>query len=401
MLVECDAAGAAIVPQGGNTGLVGGSVPLSGEIVLSLQRLRDVGPVDAAAAQVTVDAGTTLATVQEHAERAGFSFAVDLSARDSATIGGMIATNAGGVHVIRFGPMAAQVIGLEAVLADGKVLTHLGGLEKDNTGYDYSALLAGSEGTLGVITRARLRLHPKLPHRTVAMVACPSIGEAVRVVGVLRREVVALTAAEVIVGRAMDLVCRYLDASPPATSTSGDATAWLLVEAAAQSDPTDELAAGLETCGDLLDEALVATESAGQLRLWQYREAITEAISAAGVPHKLDVTLPAAMLASFVERVPSVVKAIDPANDTFLFGHIGDGNIHVNVLGDDLDDRIDDAVLGLVAECGGSISAEHGIGTAKKPWLHLNRTPAEIATFRAIKSALDPTGILNPNVLLP
>ena len=397
------AAGVAVVPQGGNTGLVGGSVPLAGEAVLSLQRLNRCEPVDELAAQVTLGAGVTLADAQAHAAAAGLSVGVDLAARDSATIGGMVATNAGGINVLRYGAMRAQVVGIEAVLADGSVVSHLAGLEKDNTGYDLGSLLAGSEGTLGVITRVRLRLHPVQPERATAMLAFRSAQDAVVAAAALRRSVGSLHALEAVFDAAMALVSAHLGTAPPVghLSTGG---AWLIAEAAARTDPSDELGAAVEELGDLVVDAAVALHPSARQRLWAFRENVTEAISAAGIPHKLDVTLPAARLAEFVDGVPDVVAAADPDAEPLLFGHLGDGNVHVNVLGPsgaEPAEQVDEAVLRYVADLGGSISAEHGIGTAKLPQLHLNRTPAELSAFRAIKTALDPQHLLNPNALLP
>ncbi|WP_419915427.1 FAD-binding oxidoreductase [Candidatus Poriferisodalis sp.] len=404
-----------VVPQGGNTGLVGGSVPLAGEAVLSMRRLDGCEPVDELASQVTLGAGVTLADAQAHVAASGLSVGVDLAARDSATMGGMVATNAGGINVLRYGAMRAQVVGIEAVLADGTVVSHLAGLEKDNTGYDLGGLLAGSEGTLGIITRVRLRLHPTQPERATALLAFETAADAVSAAAALRRSVAALHALEAVFEGAMALVSRHLGVTPPVGSLgkksgaapSDDAAtggAWLIAEAAARTDPSDELGAAVEELADLVVDAAVALDPAARQRLWAFRENVTEAISAAGIPHKLDVTLPAARLAEFVDGVPDVVRAADPDAQPLLFGHLGDGNVHVNVLGPDgaePSDAVDSAVLRYVAELGGSISAEHGIGTAKLSQLHLNRTEAELAAFGAIKRALDPAGLLNPNVLLP
>ena len=202
----CAAARVALVPQGGNTGLVGGSVPQHGEIVLSLRRLDGLGPVDAAAAQVTAGAGVTLARLQAHARAAGWEYGVDLGARDSATVGGTVATNAGGVHVLRYGSTRRQVVGVQAVLADGSVIDRLDGLEKDNTGYDLGGLLCGSEGTLAVVTAARLRLVPRPRHVVVALLAFDGVDDALAAVGALRQEVDALRALEFFEQRGVDLV---------------------------------------------------------------------------------------------------------------------------------------------------------------------------------------------------
>ena len=328
--------------------------------------------------------------------------AVDLAARGSATIGGMVATNAGGTRVLRFGPMRAQVAGVEAVLGTGEVVSHLGGLLKDNTGYDLASLLCGSEGTLGVVTAVRLRLVPAAAARATALVAVRDVADAVSCFVAARAGASSLEGAELFFADGLALVCERVGVAPPfADGVIASAGAYLLLEAAAREDPTGELVDGLASVGDgvVLDTA-VASAAGRREELWRYREAHTEAINAVGVPHKLDVTLPLDRLASFCDDVREVVSSVAPAAHTYLFGHVGDGNVHVNVVGGDVPDAVDDAVLRLVAERGGSISAEHGIGTAKKAFLSLSRSPAEIAAFRALKHALDPDGLLNPNVLL-
>jgi FAD/FMN-containing dehydrogenase len=396
-------AGLPVVPQGGNTGLVGGSVPLHGEVVLSLRRMTGLDAVDTAAGQITAGAGATPAAVDAAAAAAGLAFGVDLAARDSATVGGMVATNAGGLRMIRYGGMRAQTAGVEAVLADGGVVSHLGGLAKDNTGYDLGGLLAGSEGTLAVITRLRLRLVPRLEHRTTGLLAFAGADAALDALVTLRRRLPgSLETVELFLAAGVALVCDHLGLATPFGRLD---PVYLLVEVAGAHDPTEELAeAVMEGVGDRALDGAVEAGSAGRARLWRYREAHTEAINAAGVPVKLDVTLPFGELAAFLVSVCAVVDRAAPGARCVLFGHAGDGNVHVNVLGAEQPDRsaaVEDAVLRLVAGLGGSISAEHGIGTAKRPWLHLNRSPAEIHAFRAIKRALDPAGILNPHVLLP
>jgi FAD/FMN-containing dehydrogenase len=396
VLRACAAAGAAVVPQGGNTGLVGGGVPRGGEVVLSLVRLDGLSPVDAVAAEVTAGAGVTLGRLQAHARDAGLDFGVDLAARDSATVGGMVATNAGGVHALRYGPMRAQVVGLQAVLADGTVLERMPGLMKDNTGYDLPGLLVGSEGTLAVVTAARLRLRPLHTARVVAVLAVGGTAEALAVLGRLRSELASLDAVEVFHADGLDLVLRHTGVAAPFAAHH---PTYLLVECAARQDPTDELVAVLADAPEVLDAA-VATDGPGRARLWAMRERHTEAISAEGIPHKLDVTLPLGQLARFEERLRPLLVDVAPDARAILFGHLGDGNIHVNLLGIEPDDeRADEAVLRLVAELGGSISAEHGIGVAKARWLGLTRSPTDIATMAAIKSALDPRHRLNPGVI--
>jgi FAD/FMN-containing dehydrogenase len=394
----CGESGVAIVPQGGNTGLVGGGVPLAGELVVSLTRLVGLGPVDTSALQVTVGAGATLADVQHLAAGHDLAYGVDLAARDTATIGGTIATNAGGVHVLRFGGTRHQVLGVTAVLGDGSIVSHLGGLVKDNTGYDLAGLLCGSEGTLGIVTEARLRLVPRYDEVVVALVALDDVATAVDLVVQVRRSLQSLSAAELFFDAGMQLVCATQQQSPPFTAAN---PVYVLLEAMDHRDPTDALAVTLEQHAGVRDVA-VARDRSRREQLWSYRELHTLAINTLGPPHKLDVTLPLGSLAQFIDAVPTAVTSVAPTAAVWLFGHVGDGNVHVNVTGVGPDNPVvDDVVLDLVARHGGSISAEHGIGTAKKRWLHLNRSQSEIAAFRHIKTALDPLGILNPGVLLP
>ena len=403
VLRVCAEASVPVVVQGGNTGLVGGSVPppagrsLRLPVLLSTTRLADVGPVDVTAGQVTAGAGATLAAVQAAARAAGLAFAVDLAARDSATIGGMVATNAGGLHVLRYGAMRRQVVGAEIVLADGTVLSRLSGLVKDNTGYDLSQLLVGSEGTLGVVTAVRLRLVPHPPARAVAVLGLGSTAAAVAMASELRQRVDGLSAVEIFYDDGLALVCRHTGAEPPFAARR---PVYLLVEVVGRGGVVEELASVL---GDLdVDDqsTAVAEDEAGAARLWAYRERHTEVVNSLGVPHKLDVTLPQSALADFEAAVRAHIGARFPDATTVLFGHVGDGNLHVNVVGPPVDDEsLDGEILALVASYEGSISAEHGIGRAKVPWLGLSRSPAEMAAMRTLKGALDPQGLLNPGVL--
>jgi FAD/FMN-containing dehydrogenase len=398
VLALCDRARVAVVPQGGNTGLVGGSVPLAGEVVLSLLRMDRLEPVDETAAQVTAGAGARLAELQAHARAAGWEYGVDLGARASATVGGTVATNAGGMYVLRYGATRRQVVGLQAVLASGDLVERLDGLEKDNTGYDLGGLLCGSEGTLAVVTAARLRLVPPATHVVVALLAFDGIDDALVAVAELRRTLDAVRALEMWEQVGLDLVCEQLGLAPPFPQRHG---VYVLVEAAARTDPTNDVAAVVDGLTGVR-AAAVATDTRAAHALWRYREGHPEAVNRLGPPHKLDVTLGPAQLPQFFERVRSTVARVAPGARVWLFGHAGDGNVHVNVTGVAPDeDEVSDAVFQLVAELHGSISAEHGIGTAKRRWLHFARAPAELRAMRAIKDALDPNRILNPHVLLP
>ena len=246
----------------------------------------------------------------------------------------------------------------------------------------------------------RLRLVAASPARATALVAVRDVADAVTCFVAARRRTSSLEAAELFLADGLALVCERVGIDPPfGADVVATAGAYLLVELGGSSDPTDARVDALSDVADVVLDTAVATARGRREELWRYREAHTEAINAAGVPHKLDVTLPLPGLAAFCDDVRSAVSAVAPDAHTYLFGHVGDGNVHVNVLGGN--DAVDETVLRLVAERGGSISAEHGIGTAKKAFLHLSRSEAELAAFGAIKSALDPAGILNPNVLLP
>jgi FAD/FMN-containing dehydrogenase len=391
----CAQHGAAVVPQGGNTGLVGASVPRAGEVVLSMRRLDEIGLVDTTVGQVTAGAGATLAELQSAARAAGEDAALDFAARESCTIGGIVACDAGGARALRHGTARSHVAGLEAVMADGSVISRLAGLTKDNAGYDLPALLVGSEGTLGVITRVRWKLAPLLTARVAALVPLGSTAEAAELLKALRANAPSLESCDFFLDDGLKLVLEHQRRESPLKRS---APVYVLAECAAKSNPTDELAEALQRAG--IEDALIADETTSRERLWTLREGHTEAINAAGIPHKLDVGVPLDQLGGFVERVPEAVKAAG-GESVILFGHLGDGNLHVNVLGAAPDDtRLDDAVLELVLECGGTISAEHGIGVSKATWLERARGSAELTAMRAIKRALDPDNLLNPGAVL-
>jgi FAD/FMN-containing dehydrogenase len=394
----CRSSGAALVPQGGNTGLVGGGIPLHGEVVLSLRRLDRISEVDADSGQIVAGAGTTIGSLQATAAEQGWAYAVDLASRDSATIGGTIATNAGGLRVLRYGDTRAQVMGVEAVLGDGRTVTALSGLYRNNTGYHLPSLFCGSEGTLGVVTAARVRLARPPTHRVAALVAFTGVDAALAAAVALRRTVPTLEAVELMVAAGIELVCEVRGFPRPFPEAH---PAYLLVETAGPPTSLDDLDAGLASVAGIADAA-VADDAARRRSLWRYRESHTEAINTVGTPHKLDLALPLPELPAFVDRLPAQLATVAPGARLWLFGHVADGNLHVNVTGVADDDySLDEAVFHLVAEHHGSISAEHGIGTAKRRWVSLSRTADELAAFRSLKTALDPDGILNPHVLLP
>jgi len=391
----CADAGVPLLAQGGNTGLVGGSVPGAtgpAVVIVSTRRLTRLDPVDHLSGQVTAGAGVTIAGLHAHARAAGWEYGVDLASRDTATVGGTIATNAGGIRVCCHGMTRRQVMGIEAVLADGSVISHLGGLPKDNTGYDLAGLLVGSEGTLGVVTAARLSLVRPAVASNVAIVAVRDAADGLA----LARDIVPshsrLLAAEILDAAMLRHVC---DISGLPWPVSPDAAHVLLVET--ESEP-GELALHLPDDRD----AIVALDAADRARLWSYRERAAEAASALGVPHRFDVSVPMGAWDPFVDDMKARLADVDHVDEVLVFGHLADGNLHVEVLGPEPDDeRCDEVVLRCVADHAGSVSAEHGIGRAKAGYLGLTRTPPEIATMRAIKTALDPQDLLNPGVLLP
>ena len=389
LLRLCSGAGVPVVPQGGNTGLVGGGVPVHGEIVLSLSRLDRLGPADLEAAQVTAGAGVTLSRAAAAAP--GLDLGVLIASRDSATVGGAVATNAGGLRVLRYGPMRAQLRGIEAVLADGSVLSHLSGLVKDNTGYDYPALLAGSEGTLAVVTAARLRLVPRARDLITVLCGLPGLGELHALARLAADRVPGLLSAEFFTPAGLDVLAAHAGLAPP---LAVPAQAYLLLEADGPG-ALDDLAS---VAGEY--PVAVAQAAPDRARLWAYRERQPEAAGFLGVPLKLDVSVPAARWTELAAGVTGVVAATDPDARVITFGHVADGNVHVNIVpAAPADGRHEDAVFSFVASLGGSISAEHGIGALKARWLPLVRSAAERDLFARIRRALDPAGILNPHVL--
>jgi len=419
----CAAHGAQVITQGGNTGLVGGSVPSPAtsepaRVILSTRRLASLGPVDLAAAQVTAGAGVTIARLAAHAASAGLRYGVDLASRDSATVGGTIATNAGGIHTIRYGSTRSQLVGLTAVLADGSVVGNLSGLTAGDNGYDLGHLLTGSEGTLAVITEARLLLRPAEPAAAVLFCGLAGIAETAELTGRLKSTVPGLLAAEYVDAAGLTLAREAFGLPSPLNSRH---PGYLLAEIAGTHGPRDvaDYLAELTEPLSLPADTVIAQDARGMAALWAYRERLTEAIATAGIPHKIDVAVPADELGTFSAELNGVVRAAARSNGAcasragpgpgpgdpplvIVFGHVGVGNLHVNVLGPDpADTRVDAAVARLAAAHGGSVAAEHGVGRAKTEWLAWTKSPAEIAAMRAIKKALDPAGLLNPGVLLP
>lgn len=389
VLRVCRDAGAYVTVQGGRTSLVAGTVPEHDDVLLSTERLCSVSDVDGVERRIQVGAGATLTAVQHAASAAGLVFGVDLSARDTATVGGMASTNAGGLRTVRYGNMAQQVVGLDVALPDGSLLRRHSLVRRDNTGYDLPSLFVGAEGTLGVITALDLRLYPAPTHRVTAVCGFAELSALVDA-GRAFRDVDGIAALELIDGRAA-----LLTGERP---VPGD---WmLLVELAADHDQTERLA-GLLDGVDLCGEPAVGVDVAAQQRLWRVRESLAEALGRYGPPLKFDVSLPLPAIAGFARDAVALVLAhVDDALPV-LFGHIGEGNLHLNVLRFPLQREADlyPEMMALIAGCGGNVSSEHGVGTCKRPYLVLSREAADIAAMRAVKAALDPTGYLNAAVL--
>ncbi len=412
-LCICNDNGIKVVTQGGNTGLVGGQIPLQGEVLLSTRRLNKVRALDETGATLTVEAGVTLAEVQRAADDANFLFPLSLASEGSCTIGGNIATNAGGTHVLRYGMTRALVLGLEAVLANGTVLDMSRTLLKDNTGYDLKQMFIGSEGTLGVITAAALRLFPKPDVAVTAFAAVPSPAAALKLLGAMQaRTGGMLSAFELIPRIALEFVTRHIEGARDPLEA---ASPWyVLMEATggreANLGATFEDALGAAMEDGAATDAVVASSQAQAAALWKLRESISESQKREGASIKHDISVPVAAVPDFIARAVPAVLALTPGARPVSFGHLGDGNIHFNFNspypGDDPAflaqwEEVQQTVHDIVKDFGGSISAEHGIGVMKVAQLPRYKSHEELDAMRAIKAAFDPNNILNPGKTVP
>jgi FAD/FMN-containing dehydrogenase len=398
-LKRCDAQRIPVVPSGGRTGLAGGAVAMNGEVVLSLERMRTMEPVDPLALTVRVQAGAITEAVHQHCAAHGLTWPVDFASKGSSQVGGNIATNAGGVRVIRYGLTRQWVLGLQVVLASGEVLELNGALEKNNTGVDLRQLFIGSEGTLGVITQATLKL-ARLPAKLdVYLFALPSLAAVLELFESARKGPFTLSAFEFFTEQCLDRLMRHRKLSQP---FSAPHAYYVLLETEGSADDAWLAAQTFEDA--------TAAQSPEQARaLWTYREGISESLSATGMPHKNDIALPLAALKPFCAALESLLAQRYPGWELCLFGHIGDGNLHVNIMKPDAlgkedflkrTHEVDADMFALVRAHKGSVSAEHGIGLLKKEWLGHTRSPAEIALMKQLKAVLDPNGILNPGKVL-
>jgi FAD/FMN-containing dehydrogenase len=413
VLAICQETGTRLVTQGGNTGLVGGQIPLNGEVLLSTRRLNRIRHLDESGMTLTVEAGVTLAEVQRAADDRSLLFPLSLASEGSCTIGGNIATNAGGTHVLRYGMTRALVLGLEVVLASGTVLEMLRSLPKDNSGYDLKQIFVGSEGTLGVITAASLKLFPKPDVAVTAFAALPSPAAALKLLGEMQHATAGqLSAFELIPRAALEFVIRHIDGTrDPLTQPS---PWYVLMEATGgrhanlSASFEDGLAAAI-TAG-VASDAVVASSQAQAASLWKLRESISESQKREGASIKHDISVPVAAIPDFLAKATPAVLAMLPGARPISFGHLGDGNLHFNFnsarAGDDpafLErwNEVQQTVHDIVKEFGGSISAEHGIGAMKVASLPRYKSHEELDAMRALKTAFDPKNILNPGKTVP
>ena len=395
----CARDGLAVVPQGGNTGLVGGSVPTGArrEIVLALGRMNRIRSLDLLNDTATVEAGCVLAAVQAAAADAGRLFPLSLAAEGSCQIGGNLSTNAGGVNVLRYGTAREQVLGLEVVLPDGRVWDGLRGLRKDNTGYDLKQLFLGAEGTLGVITAAVLRLYPKPTASATAWIALASPAQAVELLAALRGRVGERVSAFELVSRScLQAVLAHV---PGARDPLGTPHAWYVLAEFGDSGSTEDLRERLE--GALEGHEAVLAQSGEQARsLWRLRESIPEA-QFSNVKH--DISVPVSKIPEFIELTDQALQSAFSNTTIFCFGHVGDGNLHYNIGPAALlpqREAVNRLVYDAVARLGGSISAEHGLGQLKREAIRRQKSPLELELMRALKTALDPKGLMNPGKVL-
>jgi FAD/FMN-containing dehydrogenase len=401
----CHAADVGVVPQGGNTGLVGGQIPRAGhgEVLVSLRRLDRIRRVDPVDGSITAEAGCTLIAVQQAAAAADRLFPLSLAAEGTCQIGGNLSTNAGGIHVLRYGNARDLVLGLEVVNPDGTIWNGLRALRKDNTGYDLKHLFLGAEGTLGIITAAVLKLFPRHRHVETVLAAVPTLDAAVALLSFVRdASGDAVLAFELVCQTAMEFVTRNV---PGTSNPLGAPAPWyVLFDLTCSRAVAEETVAAAQTAG-LVTDAVLAGSATQATALWRLREAISESQKPEGASIKHDISVPVSRIPTLVEKVLAAAPKVIPGIRPVPFGHVGDGNLHFNfsqpigmdpkaflARGEDLHLVVHDLT---VAE-GGSISAEHGIGLAKREEIQRYKSPVELALMRAIKTALDPKGIMNP-----
>ena len=395
VLSLCHQFGQPVVIQGGRTGMTHAALPCDGELIISLERMNVIETVDKRAGTMTLGAGCILETAQIAASEAGWKLALDIGSRGSCTIGGLIATNAGGHQVMRHGMMRDQLLGLEAVLPDGDVVSSMRGLLKDNTGYDLSQLIAGSEGTLAVITRAVLRLRPPPLHVETALCALSSYDDVTAALASMHARLPGQLSAFEAMWRGY--VAAAADLPGHKAPFADDHPIVVLVET--ESGIAGALQAALEAVlvDGLVVDALIAQSERDRQSFWKLRDAIGPLVERMTCVEPFDVSAPQQRIGQLVEELETAISRHLPQSHCLFFGHIGDGNLHLALALQTPDQRevAEGIVYNAVADCGGSVSAEHGIGMLKKAWLGHSRSLAEIATMRTIRGAIDPKQILN------
>lgn len=415
VVTACAQDGVAIVPQGGNTGLVGGQIPFPGDnaILLNLSRMNHIQNIDLLNDTVTLEAGVTLATLQSAAQDAGRLFPLHLASQGSAQVGGAISTNAGGNAVLRYGMMRELVLGIEAVLPDGQIWNGLRGLRKDNTGYDLKQLFIGGEGTLGIVTRAVVKLFPAPRSMETAMVSVPGVAEATALLPLLRAATGdQLTGFELVPRIGLEFVLKHI---PGARDPMAAQHPWYVLIEISSGYESSITRAMLETAltaaadKGLISDAVVAKSMTQAKALWALRENLSDVQKLEGGSIKHDVAVPISAIAEFIARASAAVTAVLPGIRPVPFGHIGDGNVHFNLsqpVGMDTAqylarwDEFNNIVHDIVADMDGSISAEHGLGRMKRDEITRYKSAIEMNLMRTVKRALDPKGIMNPGKLV-
>jgi FAD/FMN-containing dehydrogenase len=410
ILTLCNESRTPVVPQSGNTGLVGSQIPLGGEVILCPSRMNRIRNIDAVGYSLTADAGVVLQTAQAAADEHGLLLPISMASEGSCLLGGAISSNAGGMNVLRYGMTREQVLGLEVVLADGRVLDILRTLRKDNTGYDLKQLFIGAEGTLGVVTAVALKLFPKSVARATALVAVPDVEAAISLLNHLQAATEGkLNSFEIFCRLGLELVVASIAGL---SDPLGAPSPWYVLCEASGSDAVGELlesALGSALEEGLASDAVLASSEAQRTALWKIRECLSEAEKNAGPSLKHDISVPIPLAAEFMAKATQALTAAVPGCRPMPFGHLGDGGVHYNILGPAGGDgeafaarsaEVARIVHDIALSLGGSFSAEHGIGVMKRNDLLHYRSPVEVEAMRILKRAFDPNGILNPGKLL-
>ncbi|MGP9567896.1 FAD-binding oxidoreductase [Halomonas sp. AOP25-F1-15] len=408
VMAKCHAAKQPVVTHGGLTGIVHGAVASPNELVVSLELMNQIETIDAIGSTMQVQAGVTLQRVQEAAQEIDMQFALDLGARGSCTIGGNIATNAGGIRVIRYGMMRQQVLGLEVVLSDGTVVSSMNTMLKNNAGYDLKQMFIGSEGTLGIVTRAVLRLHPNMPSEQTALVAVPSFDALTSLLKLASKELAnSLSAFEALWNNHYALMTSATTKHTPLLATDSPFYAIIETLGSDEKQEAEAFARVLEKAleAGLITDAVLANSSTQRQGIWDVREDIETLVHELNPMFSYDISLPITHMNEYVTALEGKLNAQWPETGTMVvFGHLGDGNLHIMITVRDASPHsrreVEELVYGSLVKYNGSISAEHGVGLEKRDYLALSRSPEEIALMKRMKLALDPKNLLNPGKIL-